>query len=89
MFLVDCPACSRTVGGGDVCECGYLYLDGGGRVYSRRGEGWENAPNIPVREEVTHDVTGFGGEPESITAPAYVPLADRISEERKTKKEED
>jgi hypothetical protein len=46
MYAAICPACSRTVAGGDVCECGYLYVDGGGRAYSRRGEGWENAPNI-------------------------------------------
>ena len=51
MYAATCPACSRTVGGGDVCECGYLYVDGGGRAYSRRGESWENAPNIAIRIE--------------------------------------
>ena len=48
-YLADCPACSRTVSGGEVCECGYLYVDADGKAHTARGEGWENAPNIPIQ----------------------------------------
>jgi len=52
-YIAVCPACSKTVRGGDICECGYLRLDADGKTYTRRAEGhnWENAPNIPVRLE--------------------------------------
>jgi hypothetical protein len=52
------------VAGGDVCECGYLYVHTEGKVYTQRGEGWENAPNIALHlVTLEEEPEAFIGEP--------------------------
>lgn len=81
-YIAVCPACSKTVRGGDICECGYLRLNVDGKTYTRRAEGhnWENAPNIPVRLEEIEPV---------VPRPSWEPEEEEEPPIKATKKERD